>query len=137
MIDIEYDVFDAVYSVLCEAESGEEPLVPVGNLSGVYVPAPESFPFVMLIEMDNTTDSARRSTAINEDFANVTYSADIFAMDKDECKRIASALDDKMISLGFTRISAPYLLNLEDPSIHRKTARYSAKVDQNKVIYKR
>lgn len=137
MIDIEYDVFNAVYSVLCEAGTGQTPLVPVGNLSGVYVPAPESFPFVMLIEMDNSTDTTRRSTATTEDFANVTYSADIFAMDKDECKQIASALDDKMISLGFSRISAPYLLNVEDPRIHRKTARYSAKVDQNKVIYRR
>lgn len=137
MIDIEYDVFDAVYSVLCEAEEGETPLVPVGNLSGVYVPAPESFPFVMLIEMDNATDTVRKSTATNEDFANVTYSADVFAMDKDECKRIASALDERMIQLGFVRTSSPYLLNLDDPSIHRKTARYAAKVDQNKVIYRR
>ena len=137
MIDIEYDVLDAVYPVLCEAEEGETPLVPVGNFSGEYVPAPASLPFVTLIEIGNETDVNRRSTSINEDYALIAYDANVYSMTKDECKQIMGALDDKMLSLGFNRTAKEYIPNLDDPLIHRMTARYLARVDQNKVIYRR
>ncbi len=129
MIDIEADVFDRVYESVA-------PLVPKGCFKSVYVPNPSKFPFATLMEMDNTTDSARRSTSADEDYAVITYEANVYAMDKFDCREVMDALDKAMIRLGFTRLSMQFIPNLADSTIFRITARYRAAADGDKVIYR-
>lgn len=130
MIDIEADVFDRVYESVA-------PLVPIGCLKSVYVPNPSKFPFATLMEMDNLTDRANRSSAMDEDYAIVTYEANVYAMDKFECKDVMNALDTAMVRMGFVRISCQFVPNLADNTIFRYTARYQAVADANKVIYRK
>lgn len=129
MIDIEADVFDYVYLSV-------SPLVPNGCFKSVYVPNPSKFPFVTLMEMDNTTDERHRTTSITEDFSIITYEANVYAMDKFDCREVMDVLDTAMIRLGFTRLSMQFIPNLADSTIFRITARYRAAADQNNIIYR-
>lgn len=129
MIDIEADVFDRVYKSVA-------PLVPKGCFKSVYVPNPPKFPFATLMEMDNTTDSAHRGTAVDEEYAIITYEANVYAMDKFDCREVMDALDIAMIRMGFIRLSMQFVPNLADNTIFRITARYRAAADANKVIYR-
>lgn len=130
MIDIEADVFNRVYESVA-------PLVPQGCFKSVYVPNPPKFPFATLMEMDNFTDKANRSSALDEEYAVVTYEANVYATDKLDCRNVMNALDTEMLRLGFHRLSMQYVPNLADSTIFRYTSRYQATTDRNKVIYRK
>jgi len=130
LIDIEADVFNRVYESVA-------PLVPQGCFKSVYVPNPPKFPFVTLMEMDNFTDKANRSSALDEEYAVVTYEANVYATDKFDCREVMNALDTEMLRLGFHRLSMQFIPNLADNTIFRYTSRYQATTDRNKVIYRK
>lgn len=57
---------------------------------------------------------------------------------KTECKSIAKAIDEKMFSMNFRRLAFTPVPNLEDATIYRIIARYSAATDgENFYRYKR
>ena len=130
MIDIEADVFNRVYESVA-------PLVPQGCFKSVYVPNPPKFPFATLMEMDNFTDKANRSSALDEEYAVVTYEANVYATDKLDCRNVMNALDTEMLRLGFHRLSMQYVPNIADATIFRYTSRYQAVTNTNKVIYRK
>lgn len=130
MIDIEADVFDRVYESVA-------PLVPKGCFKSAYVANPPKFPFATLMEMDNITDKANRSSAMDEDYSIVTYEANVYATDKFGCRDVMNALDTAMIRLGFMRLSSQYVPNLADQTIFRYTARYQAVTNEKKEIYRK
>ena len=130
MIDVESDVFDYVYPFV-------ESLVPQGCFQSVYVPNPPKFPFATLMEMDNITDKRNRSSAMNEEYAIITYEANVYATDKFDCRDVMNAIDTAMTSLNFSRLSMQCVPNLLDSTIFRITARYQATADGNKVIYRK
>ena len=130
MIDLEAHVFDRIFSDVA-------PLVPEGCFKSMAVPRPPAFPFATLYETDNFTDRKNRSSAREEDYAIVTYEANVYAMTKAECRNVMCALDEGMSRLGFMRLSLQFVPNLSDPVIFRYTARYQAVADHQKVIYRR
>lgn len=130
MIDVEIDVFDYVYPYVSE-------LLPEGCFQSVYVQAPPAFPFATLMEMDNITDRRNRSSARDEDYAILTYEANVYDTSKAGCRNVMNALDDAMTHLGFMRMSCQFIPNLADNTIFRYTARYQAVADAGKVIYRR
>ena len=129
MIDVENAVFDYCYPSVA-------PLVPDGCFRSVYVPSPPKFPFATLMEIDNQTDERMRGTALDEEYAVVTYEANVYAVDKAECRRVMDALDRAMVTLGFMRISLSFIPNLADSTLFRCTGRYRAAADANNVIYR-
>ena len=130
MIDVENHVFDYVYASVST-------VVPEGNFVSNYVPAPASFPFVTLMEMDNATDTRHLTSADDEEYAVVTYEANVYAMDKQDCRQIADVLDRAMYRLNFVRLSTGFIPNLADRTIYRMTARYQAVADTNNIMYRR
>ena len=129
MIDVEDAVFDAVYRSVKDH-------VPEGCFESVYVPNPSMFPFATLMEMDNITDTAHQSNVQRDEYAVLTYEANVYAMSKLECRDVMNALDKAMIHLGFTRSFMQFIPNLADNTIFRYTARYRAAADHNNVIYR-
>lgn len=129
MIDVENAVFDAVYSAVAS-------LVPTGCFKSVYVPNPTQFPFATLMEIDNTTDSRMRDNSDAEQYAVVTYEANVYAMDRPGCRSVMNALDSAMIALGFTRIVMTSVPNLADSRIFRIHAKYRATAGSNSTIYR-
>ena len=134
MIDIESEVFDAVASKLRD-------VYPKLNISGEYVRAPSSFPHVSLIEMDNVAMESTRTSTSNENHALLMYEANVYSNKrtgkKSECRAIATALDEAMQSIGFTRSVFTVVPNMNDATVYRIVARYKAAVSKDKTIYRR
>lgn len=129
MIDYETNIFNEVYlsvSSICAK----------GKVSSVYVPAPTAFPAMSLYELSNTTVRNRQSSTPIENYSRVMYQLDCYADSKPACRALYKVADDKMISLGFTRISGDYLDNFDNINIFRYTARYEAEIDRDGNIYR-
>ena len=112
------------------------PVVPAGCFKSEFVPNPSKFPFATLMEIDNLTSRRNRSSSLTEDYAIVTYEANVYDTSKHGCRTVMNTLDDAMVRLGFMRITSQFVPNLADPNLYRYTARYQAIADPNKVIYR-
>ena len=129
MIDYEVQVFDKVYRAV-------SPLCAAGKFVSTNVPNDTGFPAGSLIEISNTTVRSKQSSSQVENFSEVMYQLDVYAMTKSECKSVYKAADDVLIGMGFTRITGTWLDNAGRPEISRYTARYEAWIDPDGVIYR-
>lgn len=131
MIDIESDVYSAVASVLREKYSGI-------FTSGEYTDSPAKFPAVTIIEADNAVFNSMRTTNI-ENAVTVMYEISVYTNSvgykKSDAKDIMETADEVMLKLGFTRVSLSPVSNLQEATIYRLVARYSAIVDKDLWIY--
>ena len=94
-----------------------------------YVKNVSEFPCVFINEKTNAV-LQETSDEIIENHVNLMYQVDIFSNltsgKKAECKKILKIVDDGMVKMGFVRILCEPIENLEDATIYRITARYSA-----------
>lgn len=134
MIDIENDVFD-------EAIKHVTQRYPKVNAASEYVKSPAAFPHLSLYEADNIVLQRTQTGEHTENHVQVMYEANIYSnranRKKQECRDIAMALDDAMMRMGFTRIMFNSIPNMNDASIYRITARYTAVVSKDKTIFRR
>lgn len=133
MIDIEDEVFNRVAQKLREGISGicvygEE----VGNTS--------SFPCSTIIEADNSVDTTTQDSSNTENHANLMYEVNFYSNKvtgkKKQCKEMLAIADKEFALMGFTRITK-IPIPMQDATVYRLTARYTAKVSKNNVIYRR
>lgn len=130
MIDAELKIFNAVRPYVVS-------LCATNGFKSVYTPTPSAFPTVCLYEMDNATVRKRQSSTPGENFATITYEAQIYAQTKAECRQVFAALDEAMILLGFNRFSGQFIPNADNTKVFRYVARYEAEIDVNGVIYRK
>lgn len=133
MIDVEAKVYTPVAAALRAAFDGIE-------VSGDYTKTPAVFPFVSMVEADNTTSLSRMDTSDTEKYATVMYEINVYSDKangkKSECKAIMNLIDEIMYRMNFTRIACTPVPNLSKPTIYRMTARYRAETDGTK-LYRR
>lgn len=129
MIDAEVDVFDSVYKAV-------QFLFPEGCFTSEYTPSPPALPHACLKEEDNYTDDNLQDSSGNERFANLMYTANVYAEDKFQCRKLMNAIDTKMQALGFRRMSLRPVDNAADTSIYRIVAQWRGKVNQDKTIFR-
>ena len=130
MIDVENEIFNAVYDMVA-------PLCAKNSFKSVSTPMPTAFPAVALFEMDNATDTVRRSTQTDEDYADLTYEAHIYATTKAESRKVFKALDDALMKLNMNRMSGDFTPSQTNTKVHEYVARYRVKVDQDGNLYRR
>lgn len=134
MINIENEVYSAV-SGKVRAEISDI------YISGEYVKSPPKFPAVSLVEMNNNVYTNTQTSEGNENHASVMYEVNVYSNKtygkKTECKTIMSIIDEEMTNLGFTRSMLQPIPNMDDATIYRITARYTAIVSKNNIIYRR
>lgn len=125
MIDIENEVFNYIATRLRSAVQGI-------FVSGEYVQTPPKFPCVTIEQNDNSVVANFRTNKI-ENLVSVMFEINVYSNKdsgkKAQAKEIMSLVDGYMSGLGFTRTMLSPLPNLEDSTIYRLTARYSADVD--------
>lgn len=134
MIDVENEILDEILKRL----SAEFPKL---NFASEYVRAPAAFPHLSVFEADNAMLVRTQSSSSVENHATLMYEANVYSNKvsgkKQECRKIAMALDEVMARMGFTRTMMNHIPNLNDASIYRITARYTAVVSRDKTIYRR
>ena len=129
MIDHEVDIFNEMYTVVA-------PLCASKKFVSSQIISPTALPAASLIEMDNSTVRERQSSTPGENYAVITYQLDVFAKTKSQCREVFKTADDRMILLGFNRMSANYIDNNANTSVHRYVARYRAEIDPEGIIYR-
>ena len=134
MINIENEIFNDVAMVV----RGKYPNV---NMTGEYVKSPSSFPHVSLVEMDNSVLTSTQTSTEYENHATLMYEANVYSNKntgkKTECKEIMATWDERMLANGFTRTMLQPIPNMDDATIYRITARYTAIISKDKMIYRR
>lgn len=133
MNNIENDIFTLVATAL-RNEVGASNIY----ITGEYNPVPPKFPCVYICEVDNFNAGGDSCRA--EVITGVMYEVQIYSNltngKKSEAKKLASIVDSVMTPLGFTRTMLQQIPNLQDATIFRIVARYTASVIDN-VIYRR
>lgn len=131
MNQIENEVYTAVATALRSAHSGI-------FVTGEYTPTPPSFPCVFISEADNF--NAGFDGCNHEIVTGVMYEVEVYSNKqngkKTEAKAIMATVDSVLTPLGFTRTMLQPIPNMNDATIFRLTARYTAAVIDN-VIYRR
>ena len=130
MIDFETKIFNRVHKKAA-------PLCAKNQFVSTQVRKPTGFPAAALVEMDNSTVRNRQSSTPVENYANLMYQLDVYALSKAECKKVFAAVDDEMISMNFDRMSGRYIDNPDNTKVFRYTARYEAMIDPDGNIYRR
>lgn len=121
MITIENQVVNAIANALSVA-------FPTAKIGSEYTRTVSKFPYVEVVEMDNSV--LQRASYLNqiEVMAQLTYEINIFSNKKDgrkaECKAIAELVDDTMQSMGFYRMMLNQVLNYEDATVYRMVGRW-------------
>ena len=129
MIDVESYIFNAAYDDVA-------PLCAKNGYRSVQGQVPTVFPAVNLYEMDNRINTDMWSNSGSDDYAILTYEAHVFATTKAECRKVAKALDDKLIRMNMTRLSGAYSPNTANSKVFEFVARYRVGVDENGVLYR-
>lgn len=132
MIDIE----NQVYTVIAEALRDQFPGILV---SGEYVNAPSSFPYVSIVEQDNYVTATHQDSSDTEKLATVMYEVNVYSdksgSKKSVCRNILNHIDAIMYSMNLRRSSMSPVPNLENATIYRLVARYQGETD-GKIIYR-
>lgn len=129
MIDVENYIFNAAYDDIA-------PLCAKNGYRSVQGQVPTVFPAVNLYEMDNRINTELWSNSGSDDYAILTYEAHVFATTKAECRKVAKALDDKLIRMNMTRLSGAYSPNTANSKVFEFVSRYRVGVDENGVLYR-
>ena len=123
MIDIENEVFTRLAKPL----RGRYPGIFV---SGEYVRAPATFPHVSIVQSDSYAPAERGDTGITEKYSVVTFDVDVYSNlqtgKKSQCKAIMNTIDALLYAMNFRRLVLTPVPNLEDATIYRLTAQYTA-----------
>lgn len=134
MIDVENEVFNSVATDV-------RAKYPDIRMVGEYVKIPSEFPCVSLVEVDNQSYQRTEDSGSSENHVSVMYEVNGYSNTtvgkKAECKAIMTLIDKRMMALGFARIMLQPIPNLDDATIYRMVARYSAVISKDKVIYRR
>ena len=130
MIDFEVKIFNRVHKKVA-------PLCAKNQFVSTQVRKPTGFPAAGLVEMDNSTVRNRQSSTPVENYANLMYQLDVYALSKAECRKVFAAVDAEMISMNFDRMSGRYIDNPDNTKVFRYTARYEAMIDPEGNIYRR
>lgn len=133
MIDIENEVYTKVTKPL---RSSYDSI----HIYNEEVRTPSKFPFVSIVEIDNYVFKRTMDSGSNERHAQVVYEVTVASnkttVRKKECKEILSLIDDVFNGMGFTRtMTNP--IPMEDATIFKLVARYSAIVSESGKIYNR
>ena len=130
MIDYEVKIFNEVYPVAA-------PLCAKNRFVSTQIESYTNLPAASLYEMDNRTVRMLQSSTPVENFSSIYYQLDVVASTKAKCREIYKAIDDKMISMNFSRESGNYITYPDNVKVVRYVARYQAYIDRDGNIYRR
>lgn len=133
MIDFENEIYTRVVERVQALHSDVE-------FSGIDERIPSKFPFVSLVEADNTTRADTIDSGSFENHVNVMYEVNVYSNKsggrKSECRAILATIDETFVRMGFAR-TMRNPVSMDDATIYRMVARYTAAIDKNGKIYRR
>jgi hypothetical protein len=130
MNDYEVKIFNNVHPVAA-------PLCAKNKFLSTPVVDLTALPASGLWEMDNSTVRDRQTSTPAENYSLITYQLEVYAKTKSECRTMYKAIDERMLSMNFSRISGQYVTYPDNMHVVRYVARYEAVVDRDGNLYRR
>ena len=130
MNDYEVKIFNNTYPVAA-------PLCANNKYLSTQVMDLTALPAAGLWEIGNATYRALQSSTPVENYSLITYQLEVYAKTKQECRMVFKAIDERMISMNFERVSAQYITYPDNMHVVRYVARYEAVVDAEGNLYRR
>lgn len=133
MIDIEQDVYNLVKTAVNAVAKN-------AFIVGKETRSPSQFPFVSVVEANNSAVVSTQDSGSTENHALLMYEVNVISNKqnggKSECKAILSSIDNAFIESGFTRkMKRP--VSMDDATKYRLIARYECVADAKGTIYRR
>ena len=132
MIDIENELFTIIATSLRSQFPGI-------YVAGEYVAKPSSMPAVFIVQQDSAVNRRGRSNDETENYTDVMFQVEVFSNKnmgrKAEAKEIMMAIDTEFAERGFTRTSLLPVPNMNDATIYRLVARYTATIGKDNQVY--
>lgn len=143
MIDIEYKVFNIIYTAVQAYDSSI-------YVTSEYAIAPPSFPAVYVEQIDSYTPPEFRISSREEPYAAFTFNVEVYSNKPDgkkqEAKNILTVIDDALRIAGLRRTMSNYVdltdnrnssVSNRNQSIIRLLGRYECLADSGGNIYSR
>lgn len=100
---------------------------------------PSKFPCVNITEDDNSVYNRTIDSGSNENHVEVAYAINIYSNKikkaKEQCRELLETVDELLLKLGFCRKTLHWF-QLNESTITRVTALYTAVISQDKTIYR-
>ena len=129
MNDFEVKIFNKVYPIAA-------PLCAENKFLSTQVIDLTALPAAGLWEIDNATYRSTQSSTPVENMSLITYQLEVYAKTKNKCREVFKAIDERMISMNFNRLSAQYITYPDNMKVVRYVARYRAVVDSDGNLYR-
>lgn len=133
-----FENFREVFTTVANAVLAEYPTCRITN-SFVY--APVDFPCVAIVLSDDGTNYSTRDSSKIDKFRDITVTVDVYSNKangkKTESESIMQIIIDTLYPLNFNMVSCRPSSNINNASIYRITATFTATVDYNNTIYSR
>ena len=110
------------------------------EVSSTYNLAPSEFPFVSIVEGDNSVYRQTMDSARIENHANIMLEVNVYTTGDNKqsmARSIMAVLDEKYGVIGLERMMMNPITNFNDTTVYRIVARYRGIISTKKEIYRR
>lgn len=130
------DIFNQIYTEISDRLRNRNSKV---KTASVYVNVPQNYPFVSIVEIDNSIAEQYEDCCETENCVNISIEINAYAQGNDKmsvAKSLIETANDYLVEKGFSRNS---LVPIQDQNetTYRFVARYDAVVSKDNCIYRR
>lgn len=132
MIDVQAELYTIGRKAVIEE-------YPDAELSSTQTLKPVRFPYVSIIEIENSVYRRTSDSRAIENHARIGLQVDVYTTGdrkQQEARNIMAIIDNAYGNIGLRRIMLYPTNNYNDTSVFRMTARYECVVSTNKEIYR-
>lgn len=132
MIDFENEIFTRIRNRVI----GDFPGADVDSMEN-YMPS--HFPFVTVVEAENSVRQTERSSGGIENFANLMYEINVYTRGdakKTTAREIFAAVNDEFLKMGFSRTNKTYV-TFNSAENFRIVGRFTAAIGADGTVYRR
>lgn len=106
-----------------------------------FTSAPPKFPCVVIVLSDNGTTSHMRDSSGDDNFHDITLTIDVYSNlvngKKTQTEAIMNMVRGVLLPMNFRQISCRPRSNMNDATVYKLTAIFTATVDNNNTFYYR
>lgn len=134
MFEIQREIFTTVANAVLASYS-------TCRISNSFLYAPSQFPCVAMVFSDDGMTYKMRDSSHADNFRDITATVDVYSNKADgkktEAESIMQIVIDTLSPLNFNMVSCKPYSNMNNASIYRITATFTATVDKDGNIYTR
>lgn len=135
------NVFEIEREIFTKVATAVLAVSPSCHITNSLIYAPSVFPHASIVMSDDGTTEGMRDSSNTDNFNDVTLTADVFSNKTDgkktEAEAIMQTIIDTLFSLNFKKVSCRPSSGLNNATIYKLTATFTATVGADGSLYTR